>query len=184
MTEQMTHPTVILRPLTRADLPLLTPWFTDPDTERHLGGPRWPAAMLDLGERSAGTVFRGATQIGSHRFLALADEAPVGYIDCGVFDRCTVYGGEGPGGPIILDTIDAVTAAMAFTVDPARRRQGLATRMIRALTHHLDLAAVQLFEAGVEPENEAARGALHAAGFRLRSSVPDCEGMLYYTAET
>jgi hypothetical protein len=39
---------------------------------------------------------------------------------------------------------------------------------------------VELFEAGVEPENLAARRTLNAAGFHLRSPEPDCEEMLYY----
>jgi RimJ/RimL family protein N-acetyltransferase len=54
--------------------------------------------------------------------------------------------------------------------------------MIRALTGHADLAAVELFEAGVEPENVASRRCLEAAGFELRSVGPDVEGMLYYRA--
>jgi RimJ/RimL family protein N-acetyltransferase len=175
---------VVLRPLTRRDLAAITPWFEDPDTRRFLGGPQWPAAMLTHGDRSVGTTFRGARQTGAHRYVALAAGVPVGYIDCGTFDRCTVYGGEGPNGPIILDTIEAVTGSIAFVIDPARRRQRLATGMILALTHHPDLTAVELFEAGVEPENHGSRGALEAAGFRLRSPVPDCEGMLYYRAWT
>jgi RimJ/RimL family protein N-acetyltransferase len=56
--------------------------------------------------------------------------------------------------------------------------------MIQALTEHPDLRAVELFEAGVEPENHGSRGALAAAGFRPRSPTPDCEGMLYYLAWT
>jgi RimJ/RimL family protein N-acetyltransferase len=58
--------------------------------------------------------------------------------------------------PIILETIDAVTASIAFAIDPTHRHQRLATNMIQALTHHPDLAAVELFEAGVEPENHLA----------------------------
>jgi RimJ/RimL family protein N-acetyltransferase len=173
---------ITLRPLRRADLSVLTPWFEDPGTQRYLGGPGWPAAMLAHGDRSVGTTFRGARQIGAHRYLALAGDAPIGYIDCGTFDRCTVYGGEGPDGPIVLETIDAVTGSIAFVIDPAQRRRGLATRMIRALTQHPDLGAVVVFEAGVEPENLGSRSALEAAGFRLRSPVPDCEGMLYERA--
>jgi len=170
--------------LTRTDLAAVTPWFEDPDTRRFLGGPQWPAAMLAQGDRSVGTTFRGARQTGAYRYLALAAGAPVGYIDCGAFDRCTVYGGEGSDGPIILETIDAVTGSIAFAIDPTRRRQRLATRMIQALTHHPDLSAVELFEAGVEPESDGSRGALEAAGFRLRTAEPDCEGMLYYRAWT
>jgi hypothetical protein len=64
---------------------------------------------------------------------------PVGYVDCGTFDRCAVYGGEGQGGPIILETIEAITGAIAFMIDPARRREGLATQMIRALRLRGDL---------------------------------------------
>lgn len=175
---------IILRPLTRTDLAAITPWFKDPDTRRSLGGPDWPAAMLDHVERAVGVVFRGAVQTSAHHYLAETNGRAVGYIDCGTFDHCTVYGGEGPDGPIILDTIDAVTGSIAFAVDPARRRQGLATNMIQALTHHPDLADVELFEAGVEPENHGSRGALEAAGFHLRTPVQDCEGMLYYLAST
>lgn len=171
---------IILHPMTRAELPVIQPWFEDPDTARFLGGPYWPAKMLDHAARCVGETFRGATQTGSHHYLAFADGTPVGYIDCGIFDRCTVYGGEGPDGPIILDTIDAVSGAIAFTIDPTHRRQGLATRMIRALTEHPDLATVQLFEAGVEPDNHASRRTLEAAGFTLPSEKPDFEEMLYY----
>jgi hypothetical protein len=68
--------------------------------------------------------------------------------------------------------------------DPDTRRQRLATSMIQALTRHPDVAAVELFEAGVDPENHGSRGALEAAGFRLQSAVPDCEAMLYCRAWT
>lgn len=171
---------VALRGLTTNDLSAIAGWFEDPETSRYLGGPEWPAAMLAHAEDAVGTVFRGARQIAAHHYLALTGGTPVGYVDCGTFDRCTVYGGEGASGPIIRDTIDAVTGAIAFVIDPAYRRQGLATRMIRSLMSHPDLAAVELFEAGVDPENHASRRTLEAAGFRLRSPEPDCEEMLYY----
>ena len=171
---------VVLRRLTTQDLPAIVGWFQDPDTSRFLGGPDWPAAMLAHAERAVGTDFRGARQTAADHFLALADEVPVGYVDCGTFDRCAVYGGEGHDGPIILETIDAITGAIAFTIDPARRREGLATQMIRALIDHPDLSTVELFEAGVDPENHVSRRTLEAAGFHLRSPEADCEEMLYY----
>lgn len=179
MTRPITE-SVVLRRLTTDDLPWIAGWFEDPDTSRYLGGPEWPAAMLAHTEEAVGSVFRGARQIGGHHYLALTEGSPVGYVDCGTFDRCTVYGGEGPDGPIVLETVDAVTGAIAFTIDPDRRREGLATRMIRSLVSHPDLALVELFEAGVDPENDASRRTLQAAGFRLRSPDPDCEAMLYY----
>jgi RimJ/RimL family protein N-acetyltransferase len=180
----MSRAIITLRPLTRADLGAITPWFEDPDTRRSLGGSDWPAAMLDRGERAVGEMFRGAVQTGAHHYLAETNGRAVGYIDCGTFDCCTVYGGEGPDGPIILETIEAATGSIAFVIDPAHRRDGLATSMIQALTRHPDLAAVELFEAGVDPENHGSRRALEAAGFRLQSAVPDCEAMLYYRAWT
>ena len=176
----MSDPRISLRPLTRADLPLITPWFEDRDTSRFLGGPEWPAAMLALAERSAGTLFRGARQLGAHHYLALADSTPAGYIDCGTFDRYTVYGGEGPSGPIILETIQAVTGSIAFVIDPQMRGRGLGRAMITAMLARSELRDVELLEAGVEQQNTASRRCLEAAGFKLRSPEPDFEGMLYY----
>ena len=180
MTRTMMVDSVVLRRLTTQDLPAIVGWFEDPDTSRFLGGPDWPAAMLANAERAVWTDFRGARQIAADHVLALADGIPVGYVDCGTFDRCAVYGGEGADGPIVLATSDAITGAISFTIDPARRREGLATRMVRALIDHPDLSTVELFEAGVEPGNAASRRCLAAAGFELRSVQPDFEGMLYY----
>lgn len=181
-SEVLERAAVSLRALTRTDLPVIRPWFEDPDTHRFLGGVDWPAAMLDHRIRAIGTTFRGATQTGSHHYLALAADTPIGYIDCGTFDRLTVYGGEGPEGPIITETVEASTGSIAFVIDPARRRQGLATAMIRALTRHPDLEHVEVFEAGVEPDNLGSRGALEAAWFHAHCTEPDYEGMLYYRA--
>lgn len=178
----MSQPVVSLRPLTRTDLAALTPWFEDPDTRRYLGGPGWPAAMLDHSERAVGRMFRGAVQTAAYRYLAEVDGRAVGYVDCGTFDRATVYGGEGPHGPIITESIEVATGSIAFAVDPAVRRRGIGRVMIAALLARPELAFVELFEAGVEPENVACRRCLEDAGFGVRSPEPDCEGMLYYRA--
>jgi hypothetical protein len=47
--------------------------------------------MLDHGERAVGEMFRGAVQTAAHHYLAETNGRAVGYIDCGTFDRCTVY---------------------------------------------------------------------------------------------
>jgi RimJ/RimL family protein N-acetyltransferase len=176
----MSDSRISLRPLTSADLPLITPWFEDPHTGRFLGGPEWPAEMLALAERSAGTMFRGARQTATHHYLALADDTPAGYIDCGTFDRCTLYRGEGPAGPITLETIHAVTGAIAFVIAPDLRGRGLGRAMIAAILARSELRDVELFEAGVEPHNTASRHCLEAAGFEPGSARPDVERMLYY----
>ena len=161
---------------------MVTPWFEDADTRRYLGGADWPAAMLDHAERAIGETFRGAVQTAAYHYLAEVDGLAVGYIDCGTFDRATVYGGEGPDGPIITESIEVATGSIAFTVDPAVRRRGVGRVMIAALLARPELAFVELFEAGVEPENVAGRRCLEAAAFRARSPEPDYEGLLYYRA--
>jgi GNAT superfamily N-acetyltransferase len=176
----MTELAVVLSTLQRSDLALLEPWFEDPDTARYLGGPGRPAAMLALGEGAVGEVFGGAVQTGAQRYLAHADGRPIGYIDCGTFDRCTVYGGEGPAGPIILESIEAPTGSIAFVIDPRLRRRGLGAKMIAALIGRSELRFLELFEAGVEPENVTSRRCPQASGVELRSERADFEGMLYY----
>ena len=54
--------------------------------------------------------------------------------------------------------------------------------MITALMRRPELRFVEVFEAGVEPENTASRRCVEAAGLRLRSKQVDFEGMLYYRA--
>jgi hypothetical protein len=107
-----------LATFTEADLAAVEPWFADGNIRRFLGGPYWPAAMLEHADRAVGTEFRGALQTGARRYLARIGARPVGYIE--------------------------------------------------------------LFEAGVEPDNTASRRCLQAAGFELRTPRPDFEGMLYY----
>jgi GNAT superfamily N-acetyltransferase len=178
----MSRPIVSLRPLTRTDLAAITPWFENPDRRRYLGGPDWPAAMLDHGERAVGETFRGAVQTAAHHYLAELDGRAVGYIDCGTFDRATVYGGEGPDGPVVTESIEVTTGSIAFAVDPAVRRRGIGRATITALLALPELAFVELFEAGVALENVACRRCLERAGFCARSPKPDYEGMLYYRA--
>lgn len=138
----MSRPIANLRPLTRTDLAAITPSFEDPDTRRYLGGPDWPAAMLDLGKHAVGEMFRGAVQTAAHHYLAELEGRAVGYIDCGTFDRATVYGGEGPDGPIITEAIEVATGSIAFVVDRALRRRGVGRAMIAALLARPELAFV------------------------------------------
>jgi RimJ/RimL family protein N-acetyltransferase len=116
----------------------------------------------------------------TRRYLGGADWPAAGYIDCGTFDRATVYGGEGPDGPVITESIEVTTGSIAFAVDPALRRRGIGRVMIAALLARPALAFVELFEAGVEPENVACCRCLERAGFCARSPEPDYERMLYY----
>jgi GNAT superfamily N-acetyltransferase len=138
--------------------------------------------MLELGERVVGEEFRGAVQTAAYRYLAHTDGGPAGYVDCGTFDRCTVYAGQGRDGPIIAESIEVATGSIAFVIDPRLRRRGLGRTIIQALLRQPELRFIELFEAGVEPENVASPRSLEAVGFDLRSEEPDFEGMLYYRA--
>ncbi len=62
----MSEPIVTLRPLTPTNLAAITSCFEDSETRRYLGGPDWPAAMLDRAERAIGETFRCAVQTAAH----------------------------------------------------------------------------------------------------------------------
>jgi RimJ/RimL family protein N-acetyltransferase len=69
---------------------------------------------------------------------------------------------------------------LAYVVDPVMRRRGYGTTMIVALLTQPDLAHIELFAAGVEPENLGSVGCLRAAGFQALNAEPDWEGIVYY----
>lgn len=171
-------PELQLRPFERGHLWLVDPWFTDPDTNRWLGGPQWPRQMLELAGRPL-REFRGARETGRHRWLAWDRDTAVGHIDCGTYERWTTWEG-GPGGRGVTDTIPVPSAAIAYLVDPVLRRRGYGVAMISALPAMPDLTQVELFTAGVEPSNTASVGCLLKAGFRPLRAEPDWEGIVYY----
>jgi RimJ/RimL family protein N-acetyltransferase len=178
----MSDQTVALTPFSRADLGIVEPWFEDPQTRRFLGDSGWPGRMLELDDRRVvGEEFRGARQTGTYRYLARAGGVPVGYVDCGTFDRWTICE-QGSGGVLVGDSIDVPAGSIAFVIDPDFRLRGFGTAMVGALLDRPELGEVELFGAGVEPENVASVGCLRAAGFRLQAEEPDFEGMLYYLA--
>ena len=77
-------------------------------------------------------MFRGAVQTAAYHYLAELDGRAVGYIDCGTFDRATVYCGDVPDGPVIAESIEVTTGSIAFAVHPALRRRGVGRVMIAA----------------------------------------------------
>jgi RimJ/RimL family protein N-acetyltransferase len=169
---------VDLRPCTQAQLPLVEPWFDDPDTQRWLGGPNWPHRSIAMIEAPLGE-FRGARETGRYRFVAWDGESPVGYIDCGTYDRWATWEG-GTGGRGVTAVIEVPSAAIVYVVDPTLRRRGYGIAMIDALTRMPELDHVGLFGAGVEPENTASVQCLRSAGFSALDSGPDWEGTVYY----
>jgi ribosomal protein S18 acetylase RimI-like enzyme len=149
-------------------------------SRRFLGGPGWPARELALAETVVGTTFRGSVQTGSYRWVAFDAADPVGYIDCGTCDRWTVCDNGGEADPIVRSVIDRPAASIALAVDPARRGTGIGRAMLRAVRERAEVRDVQLFGAGVEPDNVASVRCFEAAGFVRQSLAPDWEGMLYF----
>ncbi len=167
-----------LRPFGPDDLAVVEPWFADGETQRWLGGPEWPLQALRLASAPLGE-FRGARETGRFDFIGWQSDVPVGYIGCGTVDRWTTWEG-GPGGRGVVEAIEVPAAAVAYVVDPARRRLGHCSAMLSALMARPELAAVQLFGGGVEEGNVASVRCLEVAGWRRLHDEPDWEGYLYY----
>jgi RimJ/RimL family protein N-acetyltransferase len=167
-----------LQPFDREQLRQVESWFDDPDTERWLGGPGWPRLVLDLADRPLGE-HRGAIETGRYGWTAWDRENLTGYIDCGTTDRWTTWEG-GPNGRGVIATFPVASSNLDDVVEPALRRRGYGTAMIAALLTLPDLAHIELFAAGVEPDNVASVRCLRAAGFEAPESQPDWEGIVYY----
>jgi len=163
------------------DLPLVEPWFDDPETRRWLGGPSWPQMSIAHIDAPL-SEFRGAHETGRYRFVALDGESPVGYIDCGTYDRWATWDGS-IGGRGVTAVIEMPSAAIAYVVDPTLRRRGYGVEMIHSLIRMPELENVGLFGAGVEPQNKASIRCLRSAGFSPLDSFPDWEGIVYYVRQ-
>jgi GNAT superfamily N-acetyltransferase len=126
---------VTLRPLTGDHVPIALPWFDDPETQRQLGGRGWLKKAVAMADAPLGE-FRGAVETGRYRWLALDGEFPVGYIDCGTYDRWTTWDGER-----VVDSIEVPCAAIAYTVDPTFRRHGYGRQILETLFEAPEVAA-------------------------------------------
>lgn len=169
---------VELRPFGYDELTIVEPWFSDPDTQRWLGGPGWPRQELELASRPPGE-YRGARETGRYGFIGWCGDEPVGYIDCGTLDRWTTWEG-GPSGRGVVESIEVPSCAIAYVVDPGRRRRGYGAAMLTALMARPELAQVELFGAGVEEGNVASMRCLEVVGFLRYRDEPDWEGYVYY----
>jgi GNAT superfamily N-acetyltransferase len=171
-------PELRLGPFGPDHLPFVEPWFQDVDTQKWLGGPGWPSLILELADQPLGK-FRGAVETGRSAWVAWEGDRPVGLIDCGTTDRWTTWEG-GPSGRGVIATMPIPSANMSYVVDPAARRCGYGSAMVRELLNVPELAHVKLFAAGIEFGNLASIQCARSAGLDPLSSEPDWEGIVYY----
>jgi RimJ/RimL family protein N-acetyltransferase len=169
--------TIRLVPFEPEHLPRVLPWFDHPEVRRRLGGRSWPARELTLRNAARGEEFRGRRVLRSHTFLALDGEgSPVAQIGGDVYDRWTLWD---PATERVTWTAERRTMGAAYVVDPQRWGRGHGRATLRAFVGAPELADVEQFVLGIEPDNAASLGAARAAGFRPLTTEPDAEDMLY-----
>lgn len=153
------------------------PWFDHPVVQRRLGGRSWPQRELALRTAARGEEFRGRTVLRAHSFVALdAEGTPVALIGGDVYDRWTQYD---PTTEQVTAVDERRTMGAAYVVDPARWRVGFGTATLRALVAGAELADVERFVLGIEPDNTASLRTAASAGFDPLTTVPDAEDLLY-----
>lgn len=172
--------TVQLVPFEASHLPVVQPWFDHPEVEQRLGGRDWPARELALVSQTPGTEYRGAFVTGRFNWVAFDGEDVVGLIGGETYNRWTSYGGEGPDGSIVLDSIELPAMELAFVVDPTQWGRGYCKAMLDAVLVRPEVADVRVFGGGVEPDNVACILCLKRAGFVRLSDEQDWEGMLNF----
>lgn len=145
-------------PLSRELLSVAEPWFDDPATSRFLGSRDWIRREVELLTSQPGTEFRGTTVTGRHAWLVREAEGPfLGFVG--------------------TESYDDGSAALSIVVAPEARGRGLARLILQALDDRSELAGVERYVGGIEPENRPALRAVQAAGFQV-AKEPDDEGML------
>ncbi|MGY1840776.1 MULTISPECIES: GNAT family N-acetyltransferase [unclassified Modestobacter] len=158
-------------------LPRVLPWFDHEVVQRRLGGPSWPERELALRNAARGEEFRGRLVLRAHTYVALDDGgAPVAQVGGDVYDRWTRWD---PATERVTAVDERRTMGAAYVVDPARWRRGYGTATLRAFVAAAELADVEQFVLGIEPDHAASLGVAAAAGFRPLTTEPDAEDMLY-----
>ena len=130
-----------LRPFAAADLPLVEPWFDDPQTQRWLGGRDWPAMVL-----------RAEAVLPFARTYLVCDGAIPVVLATFEIDA------EGD-------------AAIAIVTTPTARRRGYGAAALRLLFVHAEAAGARRFVAGIEVGNAVSEALVCNLGFLPRGGV-------------
>jgi RimJ/RimL family protein N-acetyltransferase len=169
--------TIRLVPFEPELLPRVLPWFDHPEVQRRLGGRSWPERELALRNAARGEEFRGRRVLRSHTFVAVDDAgAPVAQIGGDVYDRWTLWD---PATERVVRADRHRTMGAAYVVDPQRWGEGHGQATLRAFVVADELADVEQFVLGIEPDNAASLAAARGAGFEPLTTEPDAEDMVY-----
>jgi RimJ/RimL family protein N-acetyltransferase len=174
-------PTIRLVPFEPELLLRVLPWFDSPEVQRRLGGRSWPERELALRNIAWAEEFRGRRVLRAHTYVALdADGMPAAQIGGDVYDRWTRWDAATQQ---VLSTDCRRTMGAAYVVDPQRWGRGYGRATLRAFVAAPELADVEQFVLGIEPDNAASLGVARGAGFRPLTTEPDAEDMLYLHLE-
>jgi aminoglycoside 6'-N-acetyltransferase len=155
--EQASSPRVDLRPLERADLPLLGQWLREPAVERWWHDDPSPAAL----ERQYGAAIDGLEA--THLLLASADGEPAGFLQWYRLQDEPSYLAELRALPGSVPD-DAVS--LDYLVGVARwRRRGVGRAMIAAALERAWRSGAAAAVVPVHEENLASRAVLERCGF-------------------
>jgi RimJ/RimL family protein N-acetyltransferase len=169
--------TIELVPFEPELLPRVLPWFDHPEVQRRLGGRTWPERELVLRRAMRGEEFRGRRVLRAHSYVAVdGDGTPVAQIGGDVYDRWTLWD---PATERVTRVDERRTMGAAYVVDPQRWGRGHGSATLRALVGTAELADVEQFVLGIEPDNAASLRVARAAGFTPLTTEPDAEDMVY-----
>lgn len=164
------------------DVERIEPWFDDPETQRFLGGRDWIRRAPSLPELTIGDEYRGKVVTGRRMWLSLEESGePVAFVDGEAYNRYAAWDESDREHPRVSDVVEAPSMGLVVVVDPERRRRGFGSSTIQAVIAHPDVAHIRLFFGEVEIGNLASVRCLEKAGFRVRSTEPDSEGMLRFS---
>ncbi|WP_199516800.1 GNAT family N-acetyltransferase [Nucisporomicrobium flavum] len=169
------------------------PWFDHPQVQRYLGGRDWLPTALAVAARGGGEVFRGNLVVRCHAWFGVdapsdhpaathnRTEGPLSNHPAATHKRTEGPAGEVGfvGGDVYADGRGMRSMGLGFVVDPRRWREGRGRALLRAATTAPEVADVDEFFCGIEPDNTASRTCCAAAGFVPDRDLTD-EGFLYY----
>ena len=112
----------------------------------------------------------------SQRYLDYVATTPRQY-------ACVAYEGDVAVGFIVFGLEDEEPASFMFFVRPDLRHQGYGKRILATALVAPEVADIDVWEAGVEPDNVASRRCLEAIGFTDQGRDPEWSDYLRYVYE-